>query len=382
MKKIKFSKMNGQGNDFIIIDTISGPLELSEEQIIMMCDRHFGIGADGLIMVKRSEIADFKMDYYNSDGSIAEMCGNGIRCMGSFLRENKLSGLEKINIETLAGVKEVTIKSISGRDISLKVNMGKPEFNPKNIPVDIEYEDEVLLVVNKKAGMVVHPSFGHYEGTLINALTYYLKDLPLFSSGEMRPGLVHRLDKNTSGLIVIAKTEIALNKLAKQFFNKSVEKKYIALVWGNIEEEQGTITGHIGRSLRNRKIMHVFTDGSYGKNAITHYKVLERLGYVNLVECKPETGRTHQIRVHFQHIKHPLFNDESYGGDRILRGNTFTKYKQFVQNCFKLLPRHALHAKSLGFIHPASDKYISFDSELPDDMKQTIDKWRNYSIDY
>ncbi len=256
------------------------------------------------------------------------------------------------------------------------------EIIPQNIPIDIEYEDEALLVVNKKAGMVVHPSFGHYEGTLINALTYYLKDLPLFSSGEMRPGLVHRLDKNTSGLIVIAKTEIALNKLAKQFFNKSVEKKYIALVWGNIEEEQGTITGHIGRSLKNRKIMHVFTDGSYGKHAITHYKVLERLGYVNLVECKPETGRTHQIRVHFQHIKHPLFNDESYGGDRILRGNTFTKYKQFVQNCFKLLPRHALHAKSLGFIHPASDKYISFDSELPDDMKKTIDKWRNYSIDY
>lgn len=252
------------------------------------------------------------------------------------------------------------------------------ELIPENIPLDIVYEDDALVIVNKKPGMVVHPSYGHYSGTLVNAMMYHLKDLPLFNSGDMRPGLVHRIDKNTSGLLVLAKTEQALNKLAKQFFDKTTERKYYALVWGTFDEEYGTITGHIGRNIKNRKVMQVFPDGSQGKHAVTHYKVLEELGYVTLVECKLETGRTHQIRVHFQHIGHPLFNDFEYGGDQILKGTTFTKYKQFVQNCFKILPRQALHAKTLGFRHPVNDEFMRFNSELPDDMVQVVEKWRRY----
>jgi len=252
------------------------------------------------------------------------------------------------------------------------------ELIPENIPLNIVYEDESLIIVNKTPEMVVHPAYGHYTGTLVNALMYHLKDNPLFNTGEMRPGLVHRIDKNTSGLLVIAKTEQALNKLAKQFFEKTSERTYNALVWGSFAEKEGTITGNIGRNIRNRKIMQVLPDDMQGKHAVTHYKVLEELGYVTLVECKLETGRTHQIRVHFQHIGHPLFNDNEYGGDQILKGTTFTKYKQFVKNCFDILPRQALHAKTLGFKHPATGKFIRFDSELPDDMQQVIEKWRRY----
>ena len=252
------------------------------------------------------------------------------------------------------------------------------ELTPENIPLNIPYEDNDLLIVNKEAGMVVHPGHGNYTGTLVNALAYHLKDLPLFNTGEARPGLVHRIDKNTSGLLVIAKNEIALNKLAKQFFDKTSYRRYVALVWGNMEQEEGTITGYIGRSLKNRQRMDVFSDESLGKHAITHYKVLERLGYVNLVECRLETGRTHQIRAHFEHIGHPLFNDERYGGDEIIKGTTFTKYKQFVQNCFKICPRQALHAKSLGFTHPVSGKELLFDSELPEDKRLLVAKWQNY----
>jgi len=253
------------------------------------------------------------------------------------------------------------------------------ELIPENIPLNIVYEDEQLIIVNKEPGMVVHPSYGHYSGTLVNALMYHLKDLPLFKSGELRPGLVHRIDKNTSGLLVIAKTEQAMNKLAKQFFDKTTERRYIALVWGSFKEKEGTIRGNIGRNIRNRKVMQVFPDGEQGKEAITHYKVIEELGYVTLVECKLETGRTHQIRIHFKHIGHPLFNDFEYGGDKILKGTTFTKYKQFVQNCFKILPRQALHAKTLGFTHPQTKKIVRFNSELPDDMTQVIEKWRKYT---
>lgn len=252
------------------------------------------------------------------------------------------------------------------------------ELIPENIPINIVYEDDEVAIVNKNPGMVVHPSYGHYTGTLVNAMMYHFKDLPLFNSGEMRPGLVHRIDKNTSGLLVIAKTEQALNKLAKQFFDKTTERRYIALVWGSFEEKEGTITGHIGRNIRNRKIMQVFPDGSQGKHAVTHYKVLEELGYITMVECKLETGRTHQIRVHFQHIGHPLFNDFEYGGDQILKGTTFTKYKQFVQNCFQILPRQALHAKTLGFKHPKTGEFMQFNSELPNDMVEVIEKWRRY----
>jgi len=252
------------------------------------------------------------------------------------------------------------------------------ELLPENIPLNIAYEDEHLIIVNKSPEMVVHPSYGHYTGTLVNALMYHLKDNPLFNTGEMRPGLVHRIDKNTSGLLVIAKNEIAMTKLASQFFNKTSERRYHAIVWGTFSEKEGTITGNIGRNIKNRKIMQVFPDESQGKNAVTHYKVLEELGYVTLVECKLETGRTHQIRAHFQFIGHPLFNDPEYGGNQILKGTTFTKYKQFVHNCFTLLPRQALHAKTLGFKHPATGEFVRFDSELPDDMKQVIEKWRRY----
>ncbi len=253
------------------------------------------------------------------------------------------------------------------------------EILPEDIPLDVIFEDEHILVINKNAGLVVHPGVGNYTGTLINALYYYFRDLPLFQTGDMRPGLVHRLDKNTSGILLIAKTELSLNRLAKQFFDRTTSRKYLALVWGSLDEEEGRIEGHIGRDLKDRKKMTVFSDGSQGKPAVTHYKLLERLGYLSLVECRLETGRTHQIRVHFKHIRHPLFNDDTYGGDQILKGTTFTKYKQFVQNCFQILPRHALHAKSLGFEHPATGEKMFFDSELPEDMKQVIEKWRRYT---
>lgn len=246
----------------------------------------------------------------------------------------------------------------------------------EDIPLDIVYEDEVLLVVNKPAGMVVHPGHGNYSGTLINALIYHTDNLP--ANSNERPGLVHRIDKDTSGLLVIAKTEAAMTHLSKQFFKKTSEREYISLVWGNIEEDEGTIVGHVGRNPKNRLQMHVFPDGEDGKEAVTHFKVLERLGYVTLVSCKLETGRTHQIRVHMKYIGHTLFNDERYGGDKILKGTTFTKYKQFVDNAFKVLPRQALHAKTLGFVHPVTGKKMRFDSEIPDDMRNCIEKWRSY----
>ncbi len=253
------------------------------------------------------------------------------------------------------------------------------ELIPENIPLNIVYEDDDVVVVNKNPGMVVHPAYGNYTGTLVNALMYHFRDIPLFHSGELRPGLVHRIDKNTSGVLVIAKNELALNKLSRQFYERTTGRKYVALVWGTPDPPEGTITGHVGRNIRDRKIMQVFPDGSQGKPAITHYSLIEDFGYVSLVECRLETGRTHQIRVHFSHIKHPLFNDEEYGGDKILRGTTFAKYQQFIRNCFTILPRQALHAKSLSFDHPVTGKRLSFDSELPDDMKQVIEKWRDYT---
>ncbi|MET3126423.1 23S rRNA pseudouridine1911/1915/1917 synthase [Arcicella rosea] len=252
------------------------------------------------------------------------------------------------------------------------------EIIPQNIPLDIVYEDDELLVVNKPAGMVVHPAHGNWEGTLVNALVYHFQNLPTHRNGEIRPGLVHRIDKDTSGLLVIAKTETAMTHLAKQFFDHSIERTYNALVWGEPKTDEGTITGHVGRSLKDRKIMTVFPDGSMGKDATTHYKVLKKLRYVSLVQCNLETGRTHQIRVHFKHIGHPLFNDTTYGGDRILRGTVFSKYEQFVTNCFKMCPRQALHAKSLGFIHPKTGEFLQFDTELPEEMQQVIQKWDTY----
>jgi len=250
-------------------------------------------------------------------------------------------------------------------------------LTPENIYLDIVYEDDVLLVVNKPAGMVVHPGHGNYSGTLINALIYHFENLP--KNSNERPGLVHRIDKDTSGLLVIAKTEEAMTHLAKQFFNKTSEREYVAIAWGSLKEAEGTIKGHIGRHPKNRLQMAVFEDGEHGKEAVTHYKTLEDLGYVTLVSCKLETGRTHQIRVHMKHIGHTLFNDERYGGEKILKGTTFSKYKQFVENCFKILPRQALHAKTLGFEHPTTGEYMRFDSEIPTDMKTCIDKWRHYT---
>ena len=248
---------------------------------------------------------------------------------------------------------------------------------PEDIPLDIVYEDDVLLVVNKPAGMVVHPGHGNYSGTLINALIHHIDNLPV-NSNE-RPGLVHRIDKDTSGLLLVAKTEVAMTHLAKQFFDKTSEREYVALVWGNMEDDSGTIEGNIARHPKNRLQMHVFPEGEEGKEAVTHFKVIERLGYVTLVSCKLETGRTHQIRVHMKYIGHTLFNDERYGGERILKGTTFTKYKQFVDNAFKILPRQALHAKTLGFVHPVTNKMMRFETELPQDMAECIEKWRHYS---
>ncbi|NJM79873.1 MAG: RluA family pseudouridine synthase [Flavobacterium sp.] len=247
----------------------------------------------------------------------------------------------------------------------------------ENIPIDIVFEDDQVIVVNKPVGMVVHPGHGNYSGTLVNALAYHFDNLPLNSSE--RPGLVHRIDKDTSGLLVVAKTDVAMDYLTKQFAAKTSEREYVALVWGDVKEEEGTIEGNIDRHPVNRMQMYVFPDGEKGKPAITHYKVLERFGYVTLISCRLETGRTHQIRVHLKHIGHTLFNDERYGGNVILKGTTFTKYKQFVDNCFKVLPRQALHAKTLGFEHPITKEFMRFDTEIPQDMQDCIEKWRVYS---
>jgi 23S rRNA pseudouridine1911/1915/1917 synthase len=280
-------------------------------------------------------------------------------------------------------VNDVPVKSnykVKPFDV-IRILLAHPPFenriDPEDIPLDIVYEDDSLLLINKPPGLVVHPGHGNYTGTLVNALAFHFQNLPLNSSE--RPGLVHRIDKNTSGLLVIAKTEVAMTYLAKQFEDKTSEREYIALVWGNVKEEEGTIEGNIARHVKDRMQMAVFADPEIGKHAVTHYKVLERFGYVTLISCKLETGRTHQIRVHLKHIGHTLFNDERYGGDLILKGTTFTKYKQFIDNCFKTLPRQALHAKTLGFQHPTTKEFIRFDTELPQDMQNCIEKWRNYS---
>jgi len=252
-------------------------------------------------------------------------------------------------------------------------------LTPQDIPIVIVYEDDDLLVVNKEAGMVVHPGHGNYSGTLINALIFHFDNLPNNSSD--RPGLVHRIDKDTSGLLVVAKTEQAMTHLSKQFFDKTTEREYVAIVWGNVVDDEGTIEGNIGRHPKNRLQNTVWEgdDAGYGKPAVTHYKVLDRLGYVTLVSCKLETGRTHQIRVHMKYKGHTLFNDERYGGNAILKGTSFTKYKQFVDNCFKILPRQALHAKTLGFVHPTTKEMMRFEAPIPEDMEQCIHKWKTYA---
>lgn len=249
---------------------------------------------------------------------------------------------------------------------------------PEKIALDIVFEDETLLVVNKPAGMVVHPAYGNWNGTLVNALAYHFQNLPVGQNGTGRPGLVHRIDKDTSGLLVIAKTEYAMAHLAKQFFDHTIERTYYALVWGQPEPLDGTVNVHIGRSERDRRVVVAYPDGSQGKHAITHYKTLKPMYYVSLVQCNLETGRTHQIRAHMKYLGHPLFNDEMYGGDKVVKGTTFAKYGQFVDNCFKLLPRQALHAKSLGFEHPVTKKFLQFDCPLPEEFTQLIAKWEKY----
>lgn len=279
---------------------------------------------------------------------------------------------------------DVSVKSsykVKAKDVITVVLEFPPvehELVAENLPIDIIYEDDALIVVNKKAGMVVHPGHGNYTGTLVNGLMYHIENLP--KNSNERPGLVHRIDKDTSGLLVVAKTEEAMTFLAKQFFDKTTERVYHALVWGNIEEDEGTIEGNIGRSLKNRLQMSVFPDGDFGKPAVSHFKVLERFNYVTLVECRLETGRTHQIRAHFRYIGHTLFNDARYGGDSVLKGTTFTKYKQFVENTFKELPRQALHAKTLGFVHPTTKEMMRFTSDTPEDMLKALERWRAYTI--
>ena len=264
----------------------------------------------------------------------------------------------------------------------LTVMMDRPKYDndiiPEDIPLDIVYEDSELMVINKPAGLVVHPGCGNYHGTLVNAIAWHLRDVPTYDPNDPQVGLVHRIDKDTSGLLVIAKTPDAKTSLGMQFYNKTTKREYNALVWGIVEENEGTITGNIGRNPKDRMQMAVMSDPNQGKHAVTHYKVLERLGYVTLVKCVLETGRTHQIRVHMKHIGHVLFNDERYGGNEILKGTHFSKYKQFVNNCFEICPRQALHAKTLGFVHPKTGEEMFFTSELPEDMTELIEKWRTY----
>jgi 23S rRNA pseudouridine1911/1915/1917 synthase len=281
-------------------------------------------------------------------------------------------------------VNDKTIKAnykIRPRDI-ITVSMPDPprdnEVIPEDIPIDIVFEDSHLMVINKPAGMVVHPAFQNWSGTLVNALAFHFQNLPELPGNDGRPGLVHRIDKDTSGLLVIAKDESTLTGLAKQFFDHTIERRYIAMVWGIPDPPAGTITKNIGRSLKDRRVTTVFPHGDMGRHAITHYRVLSDMRYVSLLECKLETGRTHQIRAHMKYIGHPLFNDAMYGGDQVVKGTIFSKYKQFVENCFKIIPRQALHAKSLGFVHPVTRKFLQFESELPSDFRNVIEKWENY----
>ncbi len=318
--------------------------------------------------------------------------GQGLLRIDKFL-SNRLLNTSRNRIQNAAEVGSILVNGISVKsnyrvkpgDVVSVVLAHPPreiELYPDNIPLNIIYEDDQLIVIYKPPGMVVHPAYGNYRGTLVNALVHHLhphlNGKPL-ASETLRPGLVHRIDKNTSGLIVVAKTEQAMTHLAKQFFDRSIERLYLSLVWGDFKEEEGTITANVGRNLSDRKIMDTFPDGEHGKHAVTHYKVIERFGYVTLIQCKLETGRTHQIRVHMKYAGHPVFNDETYGGNRILKGTVFTKYKQFIENCFEIMPRHALHAHTLGFLHPTLNKRVHFISTLPDDFSSVIEKWRKYT---
>lgn len=342
------------------------------------------------------EIDDFAEDIFadNQDSQLYEHYrfdvdkGQGTMRVDKYLAMH-IEGISRNRIQQAAEancilVNEVPVKSnykIKPLDV-ISVVMDRPrrelEIIPEDIPLDIVYEDEDLMVINKSPGLVVHPGFGNYQGTMVNAVAYRLKDTPEYDAKDPRLGIVHRIDKDTSGLIVVAKNAYAKTHLSAQFFNKTTKRQYVALVWGSIDADEGRVEGNIGRSLKDRMLMTVFPEGDYGKPAVTHYKVLERLGYVTLVQCRLETGRTHQIRVHMKYIGHTLFNDERYGGNETLKGTHFAKYKQFVQNCFNLCPRQALHAQTLGFVHPRTGEELMFEAPLPEDITLLLDKWRGY----
>lgn len=333
------------------------------------------------------ELLEEETDLYEHHRLVVDK-GQGLLRMDKFLM-GRLENVtrNRIQIATHAGNILVNGKAVKPNyrvkpnDVITIVLAQPPrefELIPENLPIHIIYEDNDVLLVNKEAGMVVHPGYANFTGTLVNALLFYFQEKN-YGEGTY-PYLVHRIDKDTSGILLVAKNELAQTRLARDFFEHTIARKYIALVWGDFTEDEGTIEGHIGRSAKDRRVMFVYPDGEYGKPAITHYKVIERFGYVTLLECQLETGRTHQIRAHMRFIGHPIFNDEKYGGNQILKGTTFTKYKQFVQNCFNLITRQALHAKSLGFKHPITGQELHFDSELPEDMRATIEKWKKYSV--
>jgi len=340
-----------------------------------------------------SEEIDGILDELDSDDGLFEHHrivvdkGQGLVRIDKFLvdrlEKTSRSRIQNAQESGFVRVNGVPVKSsykIKPTDV-ITVEMPYPvreiELLAEDIPLDILYEDDDVIVLNKQSNMVVHPGHGNYTGTLVNALMFHIENLPE-GSAEARPGLVHRLDKNTTGVMVIAKTDYALTHLAKQFFDRTTDRRYAAIVWGDVSED-GIVTGHIGRSPHDRKVFMVYPDGSNGKHAVTHYKVLDRLGYVTVVECKLETGRTHQIRVHMKYIGHTLFGDTEYGGNQVLKGTTFAKYGQFVENCFKILPRQALHAKSLGFMHPTKKEWMQFETPMPPDMQEVIDKWKRYT---
>ncbi len=344
------------------------------------------------------EIEDFPDEEYLTEGEqeseqfehfrFVSDKGQGLLRVDKFLA-TRIVGISRNRIQQAAEagcilVNDVPVKSnykVKPNDV-VSVVMDRPrrelEIIPEDIPLDVVYEDEDVMVINKPPGLVVHPGFGNFQGTMVNAIAYRLKDTPEYDAKDPRLGIVHRIDKDTSGLIIVAKNAYAKTHLSAQFFNKTTKRQYVALVWGLVKEDEGRIEGNIGRSLKNRMQMEVFPNGEYGKPAVTHYKVLERLGYVTLVQCQLETGRTHQIRVHMKYIGHTLFNDARYGGDEILKGTRFTKYKQFVQNCFNMCPRQALHAKTLGFTHPRTGEELMFEAPLPEDITQLLEKWRGY----
>lgn len=339
--------------------------------------------------ITEQEIDDSREDLFEHHKLIADI-GQDVLRIDKFLM-TRIPNVSRNRIQNIAkaGTLFVNGKSVKSNykvrpkdeiSVVLPYPVRETKLIPEDIPIEVVYEDDQMIMVNKPANMVVHPGYGNYSGTLLNGLVYHFENLPQREDYFGRPGLVHRLDKHTTGILVVAKTEQALTRLAQQFHDRTSERVYHALVWGDVEEDEGTITGHIGRSKNNRKVFRVYEEEEeYGKHAVTHYKVLERFRYVTLVECRLETGRTHQIRVHFKHIGHPLFHDLEYGGDKILKGTTFTKYQQFINNCFKLLPGQALHAKTLGVDHPITGERVFFESELPEGFLKLLEKWRVYS---